>query len=256
VTRRLPSWITGSTNPYRSPLIARISGFTQARSYNRAVKDPDLDKEEQEWKAELAEIEKNGTSYRAETIARAYDGAITRAMRVEAKAVALLQVIAIGFAIIALIAVNHNWLLRLLSLLATVYLLLATLGALEVLKVRPQQQVVVLHAKDETSGLLETALAAVSLEQSEPRATNYVEGVLRDLKIGFGASALALLLLTVIGVDDAGPSPDPNPSNPVKSAPTNSPTTQPPTTVTIRPPKTTRPSTPSSTRIAKTSKRT
>ena len=56
-----------------------------------AVKDADVVSEDAFWKEEVA---KSAQSQRAETIGRAYDGAVTRAVRMESKAVGLLQVIA------------------------------------------------------------------------------------------------------------------------------------------------------------------
>jgi hypothetical protein len=227
----------GSVDLYRPPLWARASGFTLAREFNRAVKDPDLGAERAAWSKDVAKA--SGRSQRAETIGRAYDGAITRAVRIEAKAVGLLQVIAIGFALVALIVDRHSIILQALSLLAIVYLVLATLGTFQLLQVRAQNQVVSAHALDPTAGLLETALAAVTLEHSGPRAANSLTGVLRDLKVGFGAAVVALLL-TVAGAGGDGlreiePSPDPVPSTILPSTTTPTPTKPSPLVTTSTP---------------------
>jgi hypothetical protein len=140
---------------------------------------------------------------RAETIGRAYDGAVNRGVRIEAKAVGLLQVIAIGFALIALVADRHVWWLQVVSAVSILYLCFATIGALCLLRTAPRATVVSIHARQATRGLLQTALAAASLERDGPRASNYLDGMLQDLAVGFGAAILALLL-TVLGVGHSG----------------------------------------------------
>lgn len=189
--------------------------------------DPDLIAEHELWTEELKHEQEQAR--RAETIHRAYDGAITRTVRVEAKAVGLLQVIAIGFATVAIVLAQHSGILRLLSIISIVYLILATLGALEILRVRPHQQVVVAHARSATGGLVETAVAAHSLEQGGPWAANLVSGALRDLQVGFGAALVALVLM-VVGYGDRD-------STPVGSEPPmhTTTTTAPATTTTVTP---------------------
>ena len=193
---RASTWIRGSENPFRLSLPGRASGFTRARAFNRHVKDLNIDEARDSWSTKLGEP---GEPFRAETIARSYEGAITRATRVEAKAAALLQVIAIGFAIVALIADRQSWVLRLLSLLAIAYLSLATVGAVELLKPRSQRQVLSSNAHAHDGGLIATALAAQSLEAGNTRASNTLFGVLQDLQVGL-AAALMCLVLIVAGV--------------------------------------------------------
>lgn len=189
-------------NAYKPPWWTKLSGFIAAIEYNRNLRSRDPETEESKWKQLLASSSPSD-NYRRETISRAYDGATARSVRVEAKAVGLLQVIAIGFALVALVADHRTWVVRGLAVLAIAYLGLATAGALQLLRPLSRRQVVVDTASDQDGGLLATALATSSLEDEHPRMSNFLHGVLRDLVVGFSA-ALAALLMTIASEGEIG----------------------------------------------------
>lgn len=193
--RRL--WQSSQAPYYKPSHLALLFGYTKARAYNKATPMPDLAALDTAWAAQVNR--RTLTEQRATTIGLAYETAISRAMRVEAKAIGLLQVIAIGFAVVALVTDEDHPLLVVLALVAVAYLGLATVGATELLRTEAQHQVVVEHAKDRTAGLKETAVATASLEARSPRASNLLTGVLRDLRVGLGAAAAALVL-SILGV--------------------------------------------------------
>jgi hypothetical protein len=125
-------------------------------------------------------------------------------VRVEAKAVGLLQIVAIVFAVIALVLPRKAFLLRLLLSVAIAFLASATWGALEVLRAREQRQVLAQTAESDSAGLVETATAAFELQFLGIRLTNFVDGMIEDLVVAAVAAGLALILV-VWGVGDTSP---------------------------------------------------
>lgn len=173
-----------------------MPGLVQASLANRAVARIGPTEPEVGWADAFKAPDPRG--HRAETVARAYSDAITRGLRVEAKAVGLLQVVAIGFAVIALVAQQDGWILRVLATISLVYLTLSTLGLARVLKVRPRRQVLVRDSLTSSGGLAETAEAAEDLERQHLETSNFMSGATRDLLVG-GAVALASLAAVVWG---------------------------------------------------------
>jgi hypothetical protein len=175
-----------------------LPGLYLAISASRRVSDLLYDDARAAWETELSG---QATSAAREAgIARAYDGAVTRAVRVESKATAYLQVVAIGFAIVVLVIdARESVLLQLLSLVAAGFLVSATWGCLLVLRVRGRRQALVDDAKSVTSGLAEAAAAAAVMEREHVRASNYAIGATKDLIVG-GIAALLAVCLMIVGV--------------------------------------------------------
>src|SRR5579885_2991913 len=133
MARRGTAWCRDIAASSRTAVQLRASGYTRASEYNRRLSvhdDEAAAAEDAAWRAAIAKRETR--AQRSETIGRAYDGAVTRGIRIEAKAVGLLQIVAIGFAIVALAVDRRMWLLQLLSTIAVIYLSAATLGAVQV----------------------------------------------------------------------------------------------------------------------------
>lgn len=180
------------------PRCARVFGLTTALWANRWITASNSDQEAV--RLRHAFVVPTGNEARAETVGRAYDGAVTLVIRLEAKAIGLLQVIAIGFALVALVVDRDSWAITLLCLVAIAYLLAATSGAGCLLRASPQLQVQLDDSLLEDGGLLVMVLAARSLEESNPSRSNLVSGAIRgDVSVGFAAAVVALLL-TVLGV--------------------------------------------------------
>lgn len=178
-------------NRVMSPVI----GLCRSFSFNSRIRIPEQTALLAEWSEELDSPEIRAK--RAAGIGRAYDDAVSRGIRVEAKAVGLLQVVAIGFAIVAFVLSRQDVVLRAIALLALVFLTAATWGALEALRVRRRPQVLARSALSESDGLVETAAAAEELESLHTLSSNLLSGVLRDLAVG---GAIALLALVLVGL--------------------------------------------------------
>lgn len=232
---------TPRRDPFHPPLLAYLSGLTYTRSHSKAVKPADFEALNAFWSAEVRKRSARGQ--RSVTIGRAYDGAITRGIRIEAKAIGLLQVIAVGFAVIALIAGRDGLLLRAVSAASILYLVLATVGVLALMNPAPRPQVGIEHGADDSGGLLATAVAAAGLEAANPVDTNWLRGVVIDLQVGFGAAILGLVL-TVAGVGDPGPSRDQDQPTTSTSAPVDTSTSMPSRPAVTEPSSTVAPSPP------------
>lgn len=176
---------------------ARLLGLARAHQYNSRVADPDHEALRHEWNERLAEASERDN--RRDAIARAYDGAVDRGIRVEAKAIGYLQILAIAAAIVTLVLTRDAVVLRVLSIAALIYLTAAALGCLDVLRLRSREQALVRDANSPSFGLAEAAVAAESMEQQHVRSSNSMFGAERDLKWG-GAIALVSLVLMAFGL--------------------------------------------------------
>ena len=195
-------------------VMSPVFGLCRSFSFNSRIRMPEQDSLIAEWSEALDSAE--ARAKRAAGIGRAYDDAITRGIRVEAKAVGLLQIIAIGFAVVTLVLSRQDVVLRTISLSALVFLTAATWGALETLRVRRRPQVLARSALSQSDGLVETAVAAEELESLHVRSSNLLAGVVRDLAVG---GAIALLALVLLGfgwgaAEDPPGGPEPIATNP------------------------------------------
>ena len=121
---------------------------------------------------------------------------MARGIRLEAKAVGLLQVIAIAFAVLTQALGERNLVVRGAALAALLFLTAATWGALEALRMRPRRQVLARTALSESGGMGERAAAAEQLEVLQLHSSNFLAGVTRDLAVG---GTLALVALALMG---------------------------------------------------------
>ena len=209
---------------HSAPAVMRLNrvlspAFGLCRSFwsNSQVRIPERETLVTDWSTALDTRETQAR--RAVGIGRAYDDAITRGIRVEAKAVGLLQVIAIAFAVVTLVLSRQDLVIRAISLVALVFLTAATWGALEALRARPRPQALARTALSESDGLVETAAAAEQLESLHLYSSNFLAGVVRDLAVG-GSIALVALVLVGLGRGDADPSPLPVQTTTVPSSTT------------------------------------
>ncbi len=184
------------SDPRVKQLFGYVCGIYKARWFNSRVVVPKFDESKQRWTEYLSTP--TDSDGRLESIGRAYDGAIGRVVRIESKAVGLLQVVAIGFAVIALALTQPTIPVRALSGLALLYLVFSTWAAIDVLRVRAQPQILSSTAQ-EASPLASTAAAADVLEAESIRTANLITGAIHDLTIA-GIVAGAALLLIVAGV--------------------------------------------------------
>lgn len=186
--------------------LSPVFGLCRSFWFNSRIRIPERETLVADWSTALDTRE--AQARRAVTIGRAYDDAVTRGIRVEAKAVGLLQVIAIAFAVVTLLLSRQDLVIRGVALAALVFLTSATWGALEALRARPRPQALVRTALTASDGLVETAAAAEQLESLHLYSSNFLAGVVRDLAVG-GASALLALVLIGLGRGDAEPVPLP-----------------------------------------------
>jgi hypothetical protein len=189
-------------NRFLSP----VFGLCRSFWFNSRIRVPRRETLVADWSAALDSTDTQAR--RAVAIGRAYDDAVTRGTRVEAKAVGLLQVVAIAFAVVTLVLSRQDIMIRAISLVALLFLIAATWGALEVLRARPRPQALVRTAISGSHGLVETAAAAEQLESLHLYSSNFLAGVVRDLAVG-GSIALLALVLVGLGRGDAEPLPPP-----------------------------------------------
>jgi len=180
--------------------LSLVFGLCRSLWFNSRIRIPERETLVADWSNALDT--RDAQDRRAVTIGRAYDDAVARGIRVEAKAVGLLQVIAIGFAVVTLVLSRQDVIVRVVSLVALVFLTSATLGALAALRVRPRPQVLVRTALTASDGLVETAAAAEELESLHLYSSNFLAGVVRDLTVG---GAIALLALVLVGLGRGDP---------------------------------------------------
>ena len=124
-----------------------------------------------------------------QTIGRSYDGAITRLVRIEAKAVGLLTVIAIAAAVTSAALTFENWWARGVGAVSMTYLAFASWGAMRMLRMASYEQVLSATALEPDGGRAATAAAASVIESMSPTHSNNVVGAIADLRVG-GATAL------------------------------------------------------------------
>ena len=134
-----------------------------------------------------------------QTIGRSYDGAITRLVRIEAKAVGLLTVIAIAAAVTSAALTFENWWARGVGAVSMTYLAFASWGAMRMLRMASYEQVLSATALEPDGGRAATAAAASVIESMSPTHSNNVVGAIADLRVG-GATALVALVLAVFGI--------------------------------------------------------
>lgn len=182
--------------PFPVRILVAMIGLYGSHRASSQLQSVDSDELHGLWSDRLSDPVNERT---ANTIGRAYDGAVERGLRVEAKAIGYLQVIAISFAIIALVASTDSIWLRALCLGSTFYLAAAVWGAVDVLRVRPRPQLLAQDAVSPSHGLVEAVVAAQVMEHDHVRASNYASGACRDLVVG-GALAVAALVLVALGV--------------------------------------------------------
>ena len=132
------------------------------------------------------------------TIGRTYDAALSRAGRLETKAIGVVQIGSIIAAVVAVVLTGTTTASRLTASVSLGYLALALVGAFAALRVTKQAQVLVKDARSATNGLAETAAAAATMEERGPIISNYVHGALVDVLVG-GIVAFAALAMTLFG---------------------------------------------------------
>lgn len=197
-------WLWSTVRNRTSDVAVRLLGLWAARRANNRIVLPDQHALVEKWRAELDTEDKRVA--RAETIGRAYDSANDRGVRVEAKAIGLLQIAAIIAALVALVLTRRATLIAVPSMVSVLYLIAAMWGALEALRLRAQPQVLTADSVSDTGGLAETAAAAQGLEAGGLEASNFVVGAFRDVQYA-GMAAFVALVLAVLGVGDASGSP-------------------------------------------------
>lgn len=180
--------------------LSPVFGVCRSFWFNSQIRIPERKTLVADWSTALDTRE--AQARRAATIGRAYDDAVTRGIRVEAKAVGLLQVIAIAFAVVTLVLSRQDLLIRGVALVALVFLTSATWGALEALRARPRPQALARTALTASDGLVETAAAAEELESLHLYSSNFLAGLVRDLTVG---GAIALLALVLVGLGRGDP---------------------------------------------------
>jgi len=174
---------------------AAIVGLYAAHLSSSALGTADIEALRKSWIKQLGP--QTASTLAAESIRRAYDGAVERGIRVEAKAIGYLQVIAIAFAIVAIIVPNDSIWLRIVCLASVAFLCAAVWGAMDILRVRSRQQLMARDATSASGGIVETAVAAESMEMEHTRSSNYAAGARRDLVTGGGLAVVALAMATL-----------------------------------------------------------
>ena len=140
------------------------------------------------------------------TVGRAYDAALSRGTRLEAKAIGVVQIGSIIAAVVAVVLTKPARITRIFAGISLFYLALAIIGALCALSVKSQAQVLVADARSRTAGIAETAAAAAALEERGTLTVNYVYGALIDMRVGGVAALVALgLLLGGVGTGASPP---------------------------------------------------
>jgi hypothetical protein len=180
-------------------LVASVFGLYKSHFFNKRVGDIDLEDTAATWNNELKT--ESLRRDRADAIGRAYSGAFDRGVRLEAKAVGYLQVLAIAFAIVTLGIVRDSIVVRVVLGTSLLFLTIAVLGTVAVVQPGARRQALVWDATSPTNGLAEAAIAAADMDRRHIRSANSLAGATHDLLVG-GALAVVALILIAAGFGD------------------------------------------------------